>query len=90
MAKNNYMALEDVQKLWTEKIKPSTTGFVMLMPALSKSDYTTISIITNPEFVIVILDSENKIIAGLRNDNSYVGLPLDKAIQAIIGVISNI
>ena len=94
MSQESYMALPDFDSLWRDPIKPwiqaSITGFAMLMPALSSSTYTTISIIESPEFMAVMLDSEDKIIAGIRNDGSYVGLPIDEAIQAIVDVIDEI
>lgn len=95
MTQENYMALADFQNKWTNDCKPfiqaadrSMSGFAMLMPFLSDSTYVTKSIISSPEFFAVILDSEDKIIAGVRRDMTYVGLDIPEAIEAIIDVIA--
>lgn len=65
-------------------------ALAMLMPKISDSTYSTVSMTTNPEFYSVITDSEDKIISGVRKDGSYAGLPYMEAVEAIIGVIDDI
>ena len=66
------------------------SGFAMLMPFLADSTYVTTSVISNPEFYVVILDSQDKIIAGVRRDMSYVGLDIPEALEDIVDVIADI
>lgn len=82
----------NVQELnkFREVIQGFYGGFAMLMPFLSDSTYATKSIVDSPEFYAVILDSEDKIIAGVRRDMTYVGLDIPEAIEAMIDVIAAI
>lgn len=64
--------------------------FAMLMPALAQTTYSTVSVVSNPEYKVVLTDSEDKIIAGIRQDNTYTGLPIGEAIDAILEVIDDI
>ena len=62
----------------------------MLIPKISDSTYSTVTMIDNPEFYSVIVDTDDKIIAGVRKDGSYVGLPYMEAVEAIVGIIDDI
>lgn len=62
----------------------------MLMPLASESTYSTTSVVSNPEFVSVITDSQDKIICGIRKDGSYVGLDPIEAAQTIVDIIYDI
>ena len=84
-----------VAYLWS-KIKsyvPSKEELISLMSIISvssQSTYATTSIVSNPEFYIVITDSEDKIIIGIRRDFTYVGLEPQEAIGVILDVMYNI
>lgn len=86
---NNMISVQNLNR-FRENADGFYGGFAMLMPFLADSTYVTKSIISNPEFYAVILDSQDKIIAGVRRDMTYVGLDIPDAIEAIVDVIADI
>ena len=60
---------------------------VMSLCAMCNQTDVTFSIVTNVEFHCVLLDSADKVICGLRKDMSYVGLPINEAIAAVMPIL---
>lgn len=67
-----------------------STSAVMSLCAMCNKTDVTFSIVTNAEFYCVLLDSADKIVCGLRKDMAYVGLPIDKAIAAVIPLLQTV
>lgn len=88
MALTNQDSIVTVGKL--QEARGFFDAFAMMMPALSDTKYASTSLVENPEFYVVIVDSENKIICGVRKDMTYTGLGTAQVIEAIIEIMDQI
>ena len=88
MTLTNPSSIVTVERL--HQTKGFFDAFAMLMPALANTSYASISTVDNPEFYDLIIDAEDKIIAGVRRDMTYEGLGTAQAVEAIIAIINDI
>ena len=88
MTPTNPNSIVSVKNL--QKARGYFNAFAMLMPILGNADYASTSIVENPEFYAVILDSEDKIIYGVRRDMTFTGLGTAEMIEAILEIIDDI
>lgn len=82
-------ALQQHQSLdnYYEKVDSNTLAAIMSLSTLSAAGTTTVT--TNPEWQIVYIDGEDKILLGMKQDGTwYTPIPLSDVLDTLISGLS--